>query len=153
MLKDVTIGGKFSYLENDYRICCMGKEGNFESAEKTLNYFLGIVDDEEQIIIEFDEKDKNSVFKKFGKKVIYFYEDSEIYSEERLAFVKSMNSKFPASMIHIVITSGITCSLHDVYERCKDIIELNEKLGGDAYLHNVVSTACDDICIKLVVGA
>ncbi|MCC3867925.1 hypothetical protein [Terrisporobacter mayombei] len=151
MLKEIRIGEKFSYLENDYRLCCMG-EGNFETAEKTLQYFLGILEDEEKSRIGFDENDINSVFKAYGKRIIYFYEDMDLYSEERIEFVKEMRAKFPECVIHIVMSSGVECSLHDVHDRCKDIMEFNEELGGEMYLHNVINKNMDEISTKIVVG-
>lgn len=151
MLKEIKIGEKFSYLEKDYRLCCMG-EGNFDTAEKTLQYFLGKLEEEEKTMIGFDEKDINSVFKACGKKIIYFYEDMELYSEERIEFIKEMRAKFPECVIHIVMSSKKECSLHDVHERCKEMIELNEKLGGEMYLHDVVNKNLDEISTKIVVG-
>lgn len=151
MLKEIKIGEKFSYLENDYRLCCMG-EGDFETAEKTLQYFLGVLEEEEKSIIGFDDNDIGSVFKSYGKKIIYFYEDCNVHCEDRIAFVKEMRAKSPGSVIHIVMNSGESYGLNDVYERCKEIMELNDKLGGDIHLHNVVNKNIDKISTKILVG-
>lgn len=151
MLKEIRIGEKFSYLENDYRLCCMG-EGDFETAEKTLQYFLGVLEEEEKSLIGFDDNDLSSVFKAHGKKIIYFYEDRNLHCEDRIAFVKEMRAKFPGSVIHIIINSGESYGLNDVNERCKEIMEFNDKLGGDMYLHNVVNKNIDKISTKILVG-